>query len=169
MTTGFSATRLERLPQLVCACASLRRASRSVTHLYERAVRMRVPQFTLLYVLESQSDHTLVQGMIAELLSIDRTTLTRTLGTLQRRGWIRARASEDKRERLWSLTAAGKRQLELARPRWEHVQDMLRKRLGEQRWDPLLDLLTNVAAAARMRATDGIGRFRIRKTPAPRL
>jgi len=160
---------LETLPQLVCVCASLKRASRSVSRLYERALgpsRLSVPQFTLLYVLARQP---LVQGMIAELLTIDRTTLTRTLAAMERRGLIRAQAGEDKRECHWLITPAGTKALDLARPRWEQVQEKLRTRLGVERWELLINELTNVAAAARMRALDGVHRFRTRKTPPPLL
>lgn len=151
---------LEDLPQLSCACASLRRASRSVTRMYERTIGMRMPQFTLLYVLDKRP---LSQTVVAELLAVDRTTLTRTLGAMEQRGLIRSREGDDKRERLWSLTVAGKRQLEIGRPRWERAQAFLRERLGEQRWDLLLHELTNAAIAP------AFGRFKIRKMPAPRL
>lgn len=158
--------RLETLPQLACLCASLRRASRSVTQLYERALQMSVPQFTLLYVLDKQPR---VQGEIAELLTIDRTTLTRTLAMMERGGLIRVKTGDDRRERRWSITPAGKKRLDLARPRWEKTQDRFRTRLGDQRWELLLNELTTVAAGARWRASDGVDRIRIRKTTATRL
>ena len=144
--------RADVLPPLVCVCASLRRGARAVTRLYDRALSgtgLRVPQLTLLYVLSKQPDETLVQGMIAELLAIDRTTLTRTLATMARRGLIRPRASDDKRERLWSITSAGKLRLAKALPRWENVQQRLRHRIGAERWDFLIDELTHIAAATR--------------------
>ncbi len=157
---------LDVLPQLACICASLNRASRSVSRLYERALDASVPQFTLLYVLGRQP---LVQAQIAELLTIDRTTLTRTLASLERQGLIRAKAGKDKRERRWSLTTAGEKELAHLRPRWERAQERLRKRLGTERWEVLITELTTVAAAARMRALDGVDRFRPRKTTPPRL
>lgn len=157
---------VETLPQLACVCASLRRASRSVTHLYERALGVSVPQFTLLYILNKGP---LIQSMVAELLAVDRTTLTRTMGAMKRSGLIRFGSGDDKRERLWSLTARGKQELARVLPRWERAQDRLRKRLGADRWELLINELTIIAAAARMRLSDGVDRFRIRKTPAPRL
>jgi DNA-binding MarR family transcriptional regulator len=157
---------LEVLPQLACICASLNRASRSVSRLYERALDASVPQFTLLYVLGRQP---LVQAQLAELLTIDRTTLTRTLASLERQGLIRAKPGKDKRERRWSLTTAGEKELARLRPRWEGAQERLRKRLGTERWEVLITELTTVAAAARMRARDGVDRFRPRKTTPPRL
>ncbi len=157
---------LETLPQLACVCASLRRASRSVTRLYERALGVSVPQFTLLYVLNKRP---LIQSMVAELLAVDRTTLTRTLGAMERRGLIRSRTGDDKRERLWSLTTSGKQELARVLPRWEKAQDRLRKRLGADHWELLINELTIIAAAARMRLSDGVDRFRVRRAPAPRL
>ena len=157
---------LETLPQLACVCASLRRASRSVTRLYERALGVSVPRFTLLYVLNKRP---LIQSMVAELLAVDRTTLTRTLGAMERSGLIRSRTGDDKRERLWSLTTSGKQELARVLPRWEKAQDRLRKRLGADHWELLINELTIIAAAARMRLSDGVDRFRVRRAPAPRL
>lgn len=158
--------RVETLPELACVCASLRRASRSVTRLYEGMLGVSVPRFTLLYVLNKGPQ---IQSMVAELLAVDRTTLTRTLGALEQSGLIRSRTGDDKRERVWSITARGKQELERVLPRWEKIQDRLRKRLGADRFELLINELTIIAAAARMRLSDGVDRFRIRKIPAPRL
>ena len=145
---------LEILPQLACVCASLNRASRSVTRLYERALGASVPQFTLLYVLGQQP-------LVREL--------ERQMASLERQGLIRAKPGKDKRERRWSLTTAGEKELAHLRPRWERAQERFRKRLGTERWEVLITELANVAAAARMRALDGVDRFRPRKTTPPRL
>lgn len=149
---------LEALPALSCLCASLRRAARSVTQHYTRQIRMSVPQFTLLYVLDRQP---LIQAQIAEILTVDRTTLTRTLAMMERRGLVRGIAGEDRREYRWSITAAGRKALELARPRWEKAQQRFRDRLGEQRWELLLDELTSVAVGARF----PMGQIRKRRPP----
>lgn len=134
------------LPELACLCASLRRAARSVTKLYERELRTSVPQFTVLYVL---ADRSLIQTQIADLLAVDRTTLTRTLALMERRGLIRGVPGEDRREYRWSITAAGRRAFETTRPRWEKIQKRFRERLGKQRWEMLLNELTTVVAGAR--------------------
>ena len=157
---------VETLPQLACVCAGLRRASRSVTRLYEGTLGLSVPRFTLLYVLNKGP---LIQSLVAELLAVDRTTLTRTLGAMERTGLIRSRTGDDKRERVWSITTNGKQALARVLPRWERVQDRLRKRLGADRWELLINELTVIAAAARWRLSDGVDRYKVRKTPAPRL
>lgn len=144
--TAESAT----LPALPCACASLRRAARAVSQLYDEQFRgtgLRVTQFTLLQVLARGGE--LMQGELGDLLAIDSTTLTRTLGPLERAGWIRARSGDDRRTRYWSLTAAGKQRLTAAQSAWESAQNRLRRRLGNERWSSLLSDLTHVAEAAR--------------------
>ena len=138
------------VPHLPCACASLRRATRAVTQLYDRELRgtgQRVTQFTLLEVL-SRRDR-ITQGRLGALLALDSTTLSRTLRPLEAKGWIGARRGKDRRERQWQLTPAGRRQLERARPFWERAQKRLRERLGAAAFSALLSGLPAVTKAAR--------------------
>ncbi len=139
-----------RLPTLPCACANLRRAARAVTQLYDRELRstgLGVTQFTLLQALSRTGE--LSQGRLGEGLSIDSTTLTRTLANLRREGWIAVKTGADRRERLVSLTASGRRQLKQSLPHWERAQERLRKILGEERWEEVADLTHKVVRSAR--------------------
>jgi len=148
--TGEPAVGGATLPTLPCACASLRRAARAVSQLYEAELRptgLRATQFTLLQVLAGRGE--LTQGELGELLAIDSTTLSRTLRPLERAGWIRVRAGSDRRERHWTITAAGKRRLAEVRPAWEAVQRELRERLGAARWGEMLADLAAIATVAR--------------------
>ena len=134
---------------LPCACASLRRASRAVTQVYDQELRgsgLRVTQFTLLQALELSGN--LTQGRLGELLSLDSTTLTRTLRPLLGRGWVRSLPGEDRRERHFQLTPAGRRQLQYARPGWERAQQRLQKALGVRDWQGLQTVLVAVTEAA---------------------
>ena len=125
--------------QLECACASLRRAARAVTQQYDgalRAVGMRATQFTLLQALVRAGP--LPQGELGELLAIDTTTLSRTLGLLERQGWVRARPGTDRRVRRWSVTAAGRRAYQRGVPHWERAQEQLRRTVGDNAFRYLL-------------------------------
>jgi DNA-binding MarR family transcriptional regulator len=136
-------------PVLPCACASLRRAARAVTQLYDEAFRasgLRATQFTLLQVLGRRGEMT--QGELGNLLAIDSTTLTRTLAPLARKGLLRARPGKDRRERIWAITSAGKRRLTSLMPVWEGVQKGLREKVGESQWSRLLSELAVVSVAA---------------------
>ncbi|MBZ5564919.1 MAG: MarR family winged helix-turn-helix transcriptional regulator [Acidobacteriia bacterium] len=135
---------------LPCACANLRRAARAVTQLYDEGLRgsgLRTTQFTLLQVLAIT--RRITQGRLGDLLSLDSTTLTRTLRPLVGKGWVRSAAGKDRRERLYQLTPAGRRELERARPAWARAQERLRKVLGDTSFERLQSALLEVAEAAR--------------------
>lgn len=111
------------LPQLPCACANLRRAARAVSQLYEEELKgsgLRATQFSLLQAVQIAG--TLSQGELGSILCIDSTTLSRTLRPLVKNGWIAARRGTDKRERLFSLTAAGRKKVEQITPHWQRAQ-----------------------------------------------
>ena len=130
-----------------CMCASFRRASRVLTQHYDTALRplgLRATQFTLLQALSLAGE--VSQGTLVEILAIDSTTLTRTLAILGRRGWIASRSGEDRRERWLSLSEAGRAEFKRALPHWEKVQQELRARLGNKRWNKLLNLPNELTA-----------------------
>jgi DNA-binding MarR family transcriptional regulator len=130
-------------------CASFRRSARALTQLYDEAMRptgLRGTQFTILQALSLTGEIT--QGDLGEILAMDSTTLTRTLEILGRRGWIAKRQGKDRRERWLRLTPAGRTQFNAALPAWQKVQDRLRRQLGHERWQALLQLTEEVTAAA---------------------
>lgn len=132
---------------LACMCASFRRASRVLTQHYDEALRplgLRATQFTLLQALSVAGE--VSQGRLGEILAIDSTTLTRTLAIMERQGWIASRSGEDRRERLLSLSKAGRAEYNRALPHWEKVQEELRAQFGNKRWNELLNLTNEVTA-----------------------
>lgn len=137
------------LANLPCACSNLRRATRAVSQLYAQEMRrvgLEGTQFSLLMVLSKAGGVT--QSRLAGLLAIDSTTLTRTLGRLRRRGWVRATPGRDQRERRLELTRAGLRQLERGLPQWQRAQQRLREALGEESWNRLFRVAVEVTRAA---------------------
>ena len=133
---------------LDCLCASFRRATRALTQHYENALRplsLRGTQFTLLQALSLTGE--IAQGKLGEILALDSTTLTRTLEILMGHGWVVKREGKDRRERYLRLSKTGRAQLERALPVWARVQQELRERLGDARWDNLLTLTNQVTAA----------------------
>ena len=129
-----------------CLCNALRRASRAVTRLYEqelRGVGLRTTQYSLLSLLHRLGE--VRQGDLGPLTVLDETTLTRTFRPLVDRGWVAVRAGEDRRERLVSITAAGKAKLAKARPAWERAQQRLQSSLPKGVWENLMSVLPQVA------------------------
>jgi len=137
------------IPTLPCMCASLRRAARALTQLYEQALRplgLRATQFTVLQALEQAGE--VSQGELGQMLVMDSTSLTRTLEIMRRRGWIVKRPGKDQRERRLSLSPAGRERLRSATPAWEKAQARLRQQLGTEPWTEFLRLtnqVTNIA------------------------
>jgi DNA-binding MarR family transcriptional regulator len=126
-------------------CASLRRASRTITQLYEQAVSpagLTANQFTILQTLSLAGEVT--QGELARILAMDSTTLTRTLAVMSRSGWLTKRRGKDRREWRMRPSAAGKTLFKQALPHWEKAQTLLRRQLGNRLSDDLMKLTQEI-------------------------
>jgi len=138
------------IPELPCMCGSFRRTARALTQMYEEAmrpVRLRSTQFTILQALELAGE--VSQGRLGEMLAMDSTSLTRTLAIMRRAGWVSEERGEDRRERRIRLSSAGKAKLMRAWPVWEKVQTRLRRKLGNEKWESLLQLTHHVTEITR--------------------
>ena len=134
---------------LPCACASLRRAARIVSQLYDRKMRpsgLKGTQFTLLQALTIAGE--ISQGELGNILGLDSTTLTRTLALLRKKRWIAAKRGEDRREIRLTLTAEGKSKYQRALSYWQSAQRELRKAVGEEGWEQMMQSTTRTAAVA---------------------
>jgi DNA-binding MarR family transcriptional regulator len=135
----------DALFELPCACQNLRRLTRVVTRIYDQELRtagVEIAQFGLLTALAAVGEAN--QKRLSAGFAMDSTTLTRTLGLLRKQGWVRAMRGTDRRERLFSLTAVGKRQLAMAQPHWERAERRLRKELGEAAWKNMREMVTGL-------------------------
>jgi DNA-binding MarR family transcriptional regulator len=127
----------------MCTCANLRKAARSVTKAFDDALRpfdLRATQFTLLATLSNTKKRPLTQ--LADALGMDRTTLTRNLQPLDRRGLIRIESEKDLRVKNVSITQGGHKLFEDALPEWEKMQRKISGKLGQERWSGFIDDLT---------------------------
>ncbi|MCL4502049.1 MAG: MarR family winged helix-turn-helix transcriptional regulator [Deltaproteobacteria bacterium] len=128
-----------------CACYKVRKAARAITKLYDDVLRpsgLRVTQFSLLMATRVMGPVTVVK--LAQVLVMDRTTLTRNLQILEKRGLITIKPGEDRREREVTLTASGMEVLAQAVPLWEEAQEQVRKELGEEKLQNLLGDLSEM-------------------------
>jgi len=125
-----------------CTCANLRKAARTVTQAYDAALKplgLKTTQFTLLATIDKAGELPLVK--LAEVLVMERTTLTRNLKPLQAAGYIEIRRGTDQRVRHIGLTPAGDEMLAQACPAWEAVQTRIVKGLGTPNWQVLMQSL----------------------------
>jgi DNA-binding MarR family transcriptional regulator len=145
-----SAAPPEPLTDLACACAAARQVARTLTQLYDgflAGAGMEAPQFALLMTLARQGGAS--QTSIGRRYALDKTTMSRNLKWLERKGWVESvPGPEDKRERRFTLTADGQRKLAAARPEWKKAQQSLRGGMTARQWDTMFDAFRTVARAA---------------------
>jgi len=109
-----------------CHCLAARKRARAITRLYEERLRphgLRATQYSILAVLALKGTTPL--GELADLLGLERTSLTRSAGVMERNGWIASSESDDARERPLHITEAGLDKLLVAFPDWEEAQKMV--------------------------------------------
>ncbi len=128
-----------------CVCFNLRKASRIITQIYDAALRplgCRATQITILLAIQKMQPISVSD--LAEAISTDRTTLTRNLRPLERKGLISIHCGKDKRQKEVVLNLEGHRTLDKALPVWEKIQIKVAKAVGKNRLDQLLKDLTGI-------------------------
>lgn len=132
----------------LCACMTLRQASRALTQLYDEAMRpagLRSGQHALLRAIEITGAVSI--STLAEIAVMDRTTLARNLDLLERDGLVHIDQGEDARVHEVRLTKAANRILADAGPRWQQAQTDVAARLGPERLERLLEDVRALIAA----------------------
>jgi DNA-binding MarR family transcriptional regulator len=137
------------LPEIsaTCVCFHLRRSARAITQLYDHILApsgLRATQYTLLTVMRSTGG--LPFSGLAEVLGMDRTTLTRNLRPLERDGLVRIETGADRRVRLVKLTRLGERKQEAAEPLWVRAHSRVINGIGEKTWKTLRQDLSRTIA-----------------------
>ena len=136
-------------PDIPCACAAIRHASRLVTQIYEEELRehMAMPQFGLLSMLHKLPGSN--QAALARRLDLDKTTLSRNLKLLEKNGWIEHIESDDRRERGYHLTPTGAKLLTAAKPGWKRAQNRLRTAMSASQWATMWQTFGHITEATR--------------------
>lgn len=107
-----------------CHCLAARKRARELTRRYEAALRpfrLRATQFSVLAALAQTGP--LPVSKLAGILGLDRTTLTRVGGVMERDGRLSIAQGDDERVRVLGITTKGKRVLAAALPAWRRVQN----------------------------------------------
>jgi DNA-binding MarR family transcriptional regulator len=122
-----------------CLCLHVQRAARALARAFDEALRpvgLTHGQFSLLMSLNRPAPATI--GSVADLLAIDRTTLTANLKPLERRGLLKVIVDpEDKRSRRLMLTADGHALLVAALPIWKRTHADVERLLARSDPDAL--------------------------------
>ena len=112
-----------------CLCLHAQRAARALARRFDEALRpfgLTNQQFSLLVALNRPAPPTMAP--VAELLGMDRTTLTAALKPLENRGLLAVEADPtDKRSRRIRLTGMGHAALLRALPKWREIHAELER------------------------------------------
>lgn len=115
-----------------CICLHVQRAARALARRFDEALRplgLTNGQFSLLAALNRAEPARL--GQVAELLAMDRTTLTAALKPLERRGLVAVTVDEvDRRGRRLALAPAGHDLLRAALPVWRREHARIERAAG---------------------------------------
>jgi len=112
-----------------------------------RSAQIEASQFALLTVLDKQPGCN--QEVIGRMLAFDKTTLSRNLKLLQRKGWIEPSPAEDRRVRGFRVTTSGRERLDAAKSGWSKAQEQLRSKMGAGEWESMWKAFRAVTQAAR--------------------
>ena len=125
-----------------CLAGNLRAAARVATRLYDArlaGVGLRIGQVALLAQICRHAP--LSTSRLAELLSIERSTVVRDVQVLERMGLVASRPNpRDRRSRDLSLTPRGAQRLDAAAPEWRAAQASMRSQLGDRSMAELVTL-----------------------------
>ena len=129
-----------------CVAFNLRKSARVVGRIYEQEMRgapIKGPLFSLLAIINKRRSATITG--LAKDIGLDRTTLTRNLKPLEKRGLIRI-AQKEKRSKEVSLLPKGEAALHDSLISWRRAQDKVVRALGEDRWARMRQDLSAVMA-----------------------
>ena len=132
-----------------CVLRHVARASRAVVAAYDPALApfgLTGHQFNLMMTLGNMGPMTV--GALADTLGMDASGVPRAIRPLADESLIGVERGADRRQRLLSLTPAGRTRLERATPAWSRVQAELIDAIGANRWMSLMTELRTVRRAA---------------------
>ncbi len=110
-----------------CIGARALRLHRAVARLYDNELRplgLRITQLSLLAAIEAEGRAR--PADLAEVLDMEKSTLSRNVKILVERGWVRVLDGEVGRTQVLELTKRGRSQLLQAMPAWEAAQKRVR-------------------------------------------
>lgn len=116
-----------------CYCLAARKRARELTREYEKVLRphgLRATQFSVLAALTQTGP--LPVSKLADILGLERTTLTRVANVMGKHKWLKVTGSaKDGRVQTLAIASTGKKKLAVAFPDWKRVQDQVSKELSK--------------------------------------
>ena len=130
-----------------CPGYNLGKAYKRVVRDFEEEFRssaLTLPQFAVL--VNTGVDEPASGSEIARRLGSDVSTTSRTMDVLERRGLVKESRGEDRRVRLYELTAAGRSALDEALSKWDRIRRRVIEGLDQAEWETTLNTLKRLTA-----------------------
>ena len=106
-----------------CVARRLRQVNRTITRLYDEALRphgLTVNQLNILAVVISEKQ--IQPGQLGRSLGMEKSTVSRTISRMEDKGWLKVTQGKDSRTQLLSVTSKGRKLLLLVTPVWDNLQ-----------------------------------------------
>lgn len=116
-----------------CQCNKLRRASRAVTHLYDKLLEpsgLKATQYALLARMKNVQSITMAD--LSKACRLDRTTLVRNIKLLEDKELVESICERRSKAYTITLTAKGLKLLDEAYPYWQQAQLAIKKLLLDE-------------------------------------
>jgi DNA-binding MarR family transcriptional regulator len=123
-------------PNDPCRCYALaaRKNARHLSRLYDRwlaPAELSISQFSILALLDVHGQLKITE--LADMLSMERTSLVRALNPLQTAGWVVAERPDSGRSFDVKLSGRGHKKLAQALPLWKSAQAAFERQVGRDR------------------------------------
>jgi len=128
-----------------CVCGNLRKASRLISQTYDEFLRpsgLKATQFALLMTVRGLGKATV--SKLADWAIMDRTTVTRNLNLLEKKGLVKIEPGKDQRERVVTITDKGIDALLSGHPLWEEAQHHVAEIIGEDKSNSIVKELSDM-------------------------
>lgn len=129
-----------------CVGFNTRRATRLITQYYDKALApagLRSTQYSLLSGLSMLGEASMQDMSI--MMAMDRTTLTRNLSPLMKKGLVKMSVGTDRRSHPIQITPKGRSALEKALPYWQKAQSHIVNTLGVENWEQIMKSLHKIS------------------------
>ncbi len=106
-----------------CVARRLRQVNRTITRLYDEALRphgLTVNQLNILAVIVSKKQ--IQPGQLGRTLGMEKSTVSRTIDRMVQKDWIAISPGKDSRTQRLSATAKGRQMLITVTPIWDDLQ-----------------------------------------------
>ncbi|EDX85854.1 transcriptional regulator, MarR family [Synechococcus sp. PCC 7335] len=122
-----------------CVARRLRQVNRTLTRLYDEALRpygLTINQLNILAVIVSEKQ--IQPGQLGQALGMEKSTVSRTIDRMAKKNWLQIASGKDSRTQLLSVTPKGRQLLLAVAPIWNTLQQSVLSSRNDQN---ILDML----------------------------